>query len=254
MNVKNYFDLSRFWLLLKMELFRSRRAIAMTLVILFGMLFFMGFLLEIIVGEHTLVYKHDENFSSALMLGGFILSSLAFNDLSNTLRRYHYLTLPVSTFEKFLCMWLLTSVGWILMFTITFTLYTFFANPIGQLLFRYMTFMSFEPLGRSATTAMQYYFVLQGIFMVGAVHFRGYVLPKTLFALVIFALLSGILAYFIMRGSFLVEHECTSAGECEVLTEILVHPASQLIKWLFWLAFAPLCWVVTYLGLKEKEI
>lgn len=226
----------------------------MTLVILFGLLFFAGLLLDIIVGEHKIVYEHDNNFSSSLLIGGFILTSLAFNDLSSTLRRYHYLTLPASTFEKFFCMWLLTSFGWILLFTICFTAYTFIANPIGHLLFRYMTFVPFKPLSHIATNSMISYFVLQGIFMIGAVHFRGYVLPKTLFALVLFALTGGIIAYFIMRDSFLVEHECNSVGGCEILREIQVHPAWRLVQWSFWWLFAPLCWVITYLGLKEKEI
>lgn len=254
MNVKHYFDTSRFWLLLKMELFRSRKAIVMTLVTLFGLMFFVRLLLYIIVGETKTVYEHDNNFTGSLLIGGFILSSLAFNDLSNTLRRYHYLTLPASTFEKFLCMWLLTSFGWIGLFTICFTIYTFIANPIGHLLFRYITFVPFRPLEHFATNSMITYFVLQGIFMIGAVRFKGYALPKTLFAIVVFALLTGILAYFIMRGSFLIEHECTAAGDCEIVREIQLHPAWQLIEWIFRWLLAPLCWTITYLGLKEKEI
>jgi hypothetical protein len=95
--------------------------------------------------------------------------------------------------------------------------------------------------------------VLQGIFLVGAVHFNAYVLPKTLFIIVIFAMIFGILAYFIMRGSFLAEHECTSAEDCEVLLAIGVNPAWRVITGLFWWVLAPLCWVIAYLGLKEKE-
>lgn len=252
MNLSNYFDISRFWLLLKMELFRSKNALCMTLVITFGLMFFLGLVVDIITQPKE-VYKHDENYAAAMLIGGFILSSLAFSDLTSTLKRYHYLTLPASTFEKFLCMWLMTGLGWILLFTLSFTFYTFIANPVGQLLFRYVTFIPFEPLGKLSTNAMKYYFVLHGIFLVGAVHFKGYVFPKTLFTLVVFAVLSGIVAYFIMKSSFLLEHECTSAGDCEVLVEIEKHPAWRLITQLFWLVFAPLCWVITYLGLKEKE-
>jgi hypothetical protein len=124
---------------------------------------------------------------------------------------------------------------------------------VGSLIFPHVTFLPFDPFGSYAITTIQYYFVLQGIFMVGAVHFKGYVLPKTLSLIVIFMLFSGIAAYFIMKESFLADHECTSAGECEVLREIGVHQAWRLITILFWWVFAPLCWVITYLGLKEKE-
>jgi len=253
MNLTNYFDISRFWLLLKMELFRSKKAVGMTLVTILGLLFFVGLVLDLIVGGNRMTFDHDGNFAGSLLLGGFILTSLSFNDLSNTLKTSHYLTLPVSTLEKFLCMWLLTSLGWVGLFTVVYTLYTFIANPVGQMLFRTVTFLPFAPLSDFSVNSIRVYLVLQGIFMVGAVHFQGYVLPKTLFTIVVFLLLSGIAAYFIMQDSFLIEHEC-NAGQCEVLTSISRHPVWVFLVSLFWWLFAPLCWVITYLGLKEKEI
>src|SRR5688572_27476939 len=113
MEVKNVFDVSRFGLLLRLELFRSRTAIGMMLVITLGMLILFGLLLDIIVSNIRLVYDHHENYAASLLIGGFIMTSLAFTDLSSPLKRSNYLALPASTFEKFLSMWLLTSVGWV---------------------------------------------------------------------------------------------------------------------------------------------
>lgn len=253
MNLTNHFDISRFWLLLKMELYRSRKGVLITFVITFGLLFFAGFLLDSMVEDKKVFDSHPVNYAFNLIVGGFILSSLAFNDLGNTLRRYHYLTLPVSTLEKFVCMWLLTSVGWIILFSVAYTIYTWIANAIGPLLFSHMTFPSFDPLGEFATNTMKYYFVLQGIFLVGAAHFKGYVFPKTLFTLVLFAVVCGTITYFIMKDLFLSDHEC-SGYECEILNEMKVHQVWQVTQGLFWWALAPLCWVITYLGLKEKEV
>jgi hypothetical protein len=253
MELKNYFVVSRFWLLLKLELFRSRRAIGMMLVITLGMLILFGLLLDIIVSDIRLVYDHHENYAASMMIGGFILSSLAFMDLSSSLRRSNYLTLPASTFEKFLSMWLLTSVGWVMLYTLVFWLYTVIVNPIAALLFGPITFQPFEPFGEYSMTVIQYYFVLQGIFLVAAAHFKGYVFAKTIFVLVLFTLIIGIISYFLMRDSFLVDHECT-AGHCEILDSIEVHTGWQIVKFLFWWTLAPLCWIVTYLGLKEKEV
>lgn len=250
--MKDYFDISRFWLLLRMEIFRSRKGLLMTFVITFGFLFFMGMLLECMVEKIKVFESHPLNYAFSLMVGGFILSSLAFNDLSNTLKRYQYLTLPASTLEKFISMWLLTSVGWIIFFTFAYTVYTLIANAIGTALFSHITFPTFDPFSEFATDVIKYYFVLQGIFLVGAAHCKGYVFPKTLFTLVIFSVIIGILAYFIMRGSFLVEHEC-GAGECEVLDQIKGHQASLFLQGLFWWVLAPLCWVITYIGLREQE-
>ena len=254
MKLTNYLDISRFWLLMKVELFRSRRGILMTFVVTFGALFILGFLLDIAVDQNKLVYEHHENYASSLLIGGFILSSLAFNDLSTTLRRHHYLTLPVSTLERFISMWLLTSVGWIVLFTLAFTAYTWIANSVGQLLFRNVTFQTFEPLGEFSLDTMQYYFVLQGIFLVGAAHFKGYALPKTLFTLVLAALVVGTSVYFILKDVFLAEHVCTDDGECEFVEVLAYHQVWLSAKWAFWWLLAPLCWVTTYIGLKEKEV
>jgi hypothetical protein len=252
MNLKNYFDLSRFWLLLKMELFRSRKGLLMIFVISFGLLFFGGLLLDCAIEKKKIFDGHPSNYVFHLMIGGFILSSLAFNDLSNTLKRYHYLTLPASTFEKFICMWLLTSVGWITVFTISYTIYTLIANAIGAVLFSDMKFLPFNPLGISSLNTMKSYFVLHGIFLVGAAYFKGYVFPKTLFALILFFAVGSILAYFIMGDEF-INHDC-GVGECAVIHTLISHNIAVVLQWIFWWMLAPVCWINTYWGLKEQEV
>ncbi len=252
MHLKNYFDLSRFWLLLKMELFRSKKGLLMIFVISFGLLFFGGLLLDCAMEKKKIFDGHPSNYVFHLMIGGFILSSLAFNDLSNTLKRYHYLTLPASTLEKFICMWLLTSVGWITVFTISYTIYTLIANAIGAALFSDMKFLPFNPLGISSLNTMKFYFVLHGILLVGAAYFKGYVFPKTLFALILFFAMGSILAYFIMGDEF-INHDC-GVGECAVLHEVISHDISVVLQWIFWWVLAPTCWINTYLGLKEQEV
>src|SRR3972149_8760573 len=82
MNLSNYIEPSRFWLLLKMELFRSRKGFLLTFVVTFGLLF-TGFVLENIFGTDKVYDSHHANYAFFLLIGGFILSSLAFNDLSN---------------------------------------------------------------------------------------------------------------------------------------------------------------------------
>ena len=252
MKTKNFFDFSRFWLLLKLELFKSRKGVFMTFLITFGLLFFMGMLLGIVTEPDLKSFDHTESYTYALLLGGFILSSLAYSDLGSSLRRYTFLNLPVSTFERFLSMWILTSIVWIVAFTLTYTVYTWVANYIGQLLFSQVTFHAFDPLSEIAITTMKYYFVLQGIFLVGAAHFRGYVFPKTVSVLIVLALVCGTMVYFMLREPFLSEHECVGT-ECELVDVIGEQPVWAVIKWLFWWVLAPMSWLITYLGLREQE-
>lgn len=246
-------DITRFGLLLKMELFRSRKALLMTLVIIFGSLFLIDLLLATFLGESPEVYEHSRNFTTTLHIGGFILSSLAFHDLSSSLKRVRYLNLPASTLEKFVSMWLLSSVGWIVVFTLCYTLYTLLVNPLGQRIFPQMTFVPFAPMSEFALDSIKCYFILQGIFLVGAAHFKGYVFPKTLFTLILFISLCIGIIYLMMAEIFLSDHVC-SGEECEIVDVIQVHPVWQGLSWLFWWALAPLCWIITYLGLKEQEV
>lgn len=251
--MKKHFDLSRFWLLLKMELYRNRKGLAMIFVVIFGFHFFIGLLLSNVLAENVIVYEHYTGYAFTILVGGFILSSMAYNDLGNTLKRYQYLMLPVSAFEKFLSMWLLTSIGWLVAITITFTLYTYLANAVGQVLFSHVRFEAFNPFAGFTISSMKYYFVLHGVFLVGAVHFRGYVLPKTLLALILYAAVCGSIAYVITRGVMDADVE-------EVISQegaLDGRPVLQLWKvvvWLFWWVLAPLSWVITWFGLKEQEV
>ncbi len=249
-----YFNPSRLWLLLKLEIFQSRKGLLLTIVITFGLLFFLGFLI-VPVAEYSKVYdSHSGAYAFALLTGGFILSSLAFHGLRNTLSRIQYLTLPVSSLERFICMWLLTSVGWIILFTLTFTLYTWIANPIGQLLFRDVTFRAFDPFGKTAWHAIRYYFVIQGIFLAGAAFSRGYVLPKTLFILILFSMACMFIAWFFMRDLTYPDIDDIMSVEPNPLTDRPVFKFWLLFQWLFWWVLPPLSWILTYLGLKDQEV
>ena len=222
----------------------------MTLVIMFGFLFFVGLLLSPVVDPTMVLFEHSIPYAITLLAGGFILSSLSYRDLSNNLRSYNYLTLPVSTLERFLSMWLLTSFGWIFLYTIIYTIYTLFANAVGQFLFSELTFETFDPLGPFAVRFMKFYFVLHGVFLAGAAHFKGYAFPKTLLTLVLFAAVCGGITYLIMKDMFYfdpTEESCSFIG-------LPVYQVWLVIQWLFWWLLAPLCWVITYLGLKEQEV
>lgn len=250
---EKYFDITRFGFLLKLELYRSVRAALIAYVVIFGLLFFVGFLPKIIFSRNEGTFAHDYNYVIALIIGGFFLSSLAFRDLTSTLRRYHYLTMPASSLEKFVSMWLLTSLGWLLSFTLIYTVYTWAANGIGTVLFSRITFLRFDPLEGIPLRAMKHYFIWQGVFLAGAVHFKGNVFPKTLFTLVIAALVLVGCTFLIMGDLFFSEHVCNDEY-CEIVEKIGFHPLWSAIEIFFWWMLAPLCWGITYLGLKEKEV
>jgi hypothetical protein len=234
-----------------MELFRSRKGLLITFVVTFGLLF-TGFILENIFSSSKVFDSHADSFAFFLLIGGFILSSLAFSDLGNPLRRYSYLALPASTFEKFMSMWLLTCIGWIVMFTITFIIYALIANSAGHFFFRNVTFQAFDPFEITTMIAIGYYIIFQAIFLVGAVHFRGYVFPKTIFVVMLFGIICGLIFYLIMADIIHTADQCPPGYNPFRETSLIHfwHIVSAFGTWLL----APLCWVITYMGLKEQEV
>jgi hypothetical protein len=250
MNLSNNFEPSRFWLLLKKELFRIRKGFLITFVVIFGLLF-TGFILENVFSSSKVFDSHAGNYTFFLLIGGFILSSLAFSDLSNRLTRFSYLTLPASSFEKFLSMWLLTCAGWIITFTLTYIVYALIANSIGYLFFENMTFVAFDPMAKNPISSIRYYIAFQAIFLVGAVHFRGYVFPKTIFTLLLFGMACGLIFYLIMADLLHSDFECPDGYN--PFQEGTLQQIWHIVKWLVWWVMAPLCWIITCIGLKEQE-
>jgi len=99
---------------------------------------------------------------------------------------------------------------------------------------------------------IRYYLIFQAIFLVGAVHFRGYVFPKTLFALLIFAMVCGFTFYLIMASVIHPDTECTKA--CNPLKNKMILQYLHIAQWLLWWILAPVCWIISYIGLKEQEV
>ena len=243
------FQLSRLCSYFKLEVMRNKKGLMLALVLPFAISFFMGLLLVIIV-EQTVVYEHHENYAFILIIGGFIITSMAFTDLGKPFAKAQYLTLPVSTLEKFVGMWFMTSICWIVLLTLLYGVYGEIANMIGSYLFSSVQFESFNPFHRTVISSIAYYFVLQGIFLIGATHFEKYVFAKLA---VVFVLLFLVLVFllYLFLGDLI--NTCLENMNGPMNEEMNSYKLFKVAKWLFWWILAPLSWVIAYYGLKDKE-
>jgi hypothetical protein len=126
-------------------------------------------------------------------------------------------------------------------------------NALGSVLFSQVTFLPFRPFSDLSLSLVKYYFVLQGIFLVGAVHFKGYVLPKTIFTIIVFSIICGFIAYFFMSDIMNSEIE-EAISATNILESKTIFTFWQFLVALFWWALAPVTWIITFLGLKEQEV
>ena len=186
---------------------------------------------------------HAAIFAFLLFVGGFWVSSLAFKDVHDEKKNYAFLTLPLSTFEKFLGKLLLTSFGYVAALAASYFILSAFVWVINLLLFKYTQPM-FNLFTHEVLSYVRWYLVWQSVFLLGSIYFAKHALSKIILtsSLVIIVL---IIVAFIFSALFV--------GPQAMFTFGWDDPVVRIVKAVFWLFVAPFCWLVTYLRLTEAE-
>ena len=129
---------------------------------------------------------HIMMFPQWLLLGGFIVSSLAFYEFIKPTERQFYLQLPASNLEKFVSRWLLTGIVYTIGLVAYYWLYSLFANWIGISFYEHQ-FDAFTPFRGNILIAIKSYLAAHTIFLAGAAAFKRFAFFKTLFAAIVLA-------------------------------------------------------------------
>jgi len=136
---------------------------------------------------------HIIMFSQWLLLGGFIISSLAFYEFIKPTERQFYLQLPASNLEKFVSRWLLTGIGYTLGLVAYYWLFSHVANWIGTSFYNHK-FDAFTPFQGNNLIAIKSYLAAHTIFLAGAAAFKRFAFFKTLFAAIILLAIVALLS------------------------------------------------------------
>ena len=107
---------------------------------------------------------HIMMFPQWLLLGGFIVSSLAFYEFIKPTERQFYLQLPASNLEKFVSRWLLTGIVYTIGLVAYYWLYSLFANWIGISFYEHQ-FDAFTPFRGNILIAIKSYLAAHTIFL-----------------------------------------------------------------------------------------
>ena len=263
--LNSYFNPRRFGLLLQRDLMSGYRTILIAMATIAAVVISLSVLTMLGDFQADLHYGF---FYTLLFAGGFIITSLAFRDLHQNGRSYTYLTLPGSRLEKFAGKLIATSIGYSLFSLAFISLLSLAGEGINQLIFGRGHDL-FNPLRREVWLAVAVYLVTQSIFLLGAAYFRRLAFIKTALAVnilaIVFAIGSGLVLYLVFRDytevggktstefrSYLNNLGYSGSFELELL------PAGKAVclglKIAFWAVLAPLCWVISYLRLSEKEV
>jgi hypothetical protein len=203
-------------------------------------------------------------FNNLLFVGGFIVASLAFREVRQNGGGTFYLTLPASSLEKFASKLLTTSVGYALGSLVFFTAVAAVSEGINRLIFGFGNYF-FNPFDPGVLAAIGCYLVFQSIFLLGSLWWKKLAFVKTVLTLqavaVGIALVAGITVRIVFRKYF---HGWeidfgTVPGFAELArnTQWGIGPLVQIgriVKIVVLSATAPVCWLISWLRLREIEV
>ncbi len=257
--------LKRLTLLIKRDFLTGYRGVLIAMASVAGLVILISALSNI--GRENGNF-HTGLFTALLIVGGCIVTSLAFREIHQGERSYFYLTLPGSSFEKFLSKLLVTSIGYVVGTLVFYSLVALASEGINHLIFGY-THPLFNPFTVEVLRIAALYLVIQAIFLTGSAYFKKLAFLKTVLIWNLFiigtALTAGFTAWLIFRGDYLVGGMVKP--EIEILLNRLNYTGTidvffvkvgggfwLALKILFWAVLAPVCWLISYFRLTETEV
>ena len=135
---------------------------------------------------------HAAFFPLALFVVGFLLSSTQFADLHDKPRAHAYLTLPISTLERWTVRLLVSTVGYAVLALVGYFLVTLLGAGVSQLIWGW-SHAIFVPDAHAWRTVLSY-LVTSSLFLFGGVYFRRWHAFKVILAVAAMLLALALLA------------------------------------------------------------
>jgi len=200
---EGFFNPRRFGQIMLRDLAGGYRSILITMGAVAGGLILMAFLTA---GGTSLTRSHSTDFyggfySQLLYWGGFIVTSLAFQEARRNGASLAYLMLPGSSFEKFLSKLLSTSVGYALGSLVFFTAASAVAEGVNHLVFGFGLGF-FNPFTAEVWKGIGRYLILQSVFLAGSIWFQKIPFVKTSLSILVFAVACGTVVSIAAFGLF----------------------------------------------------
>ncbi|MET6999946.1 hypothetical protein [Chitinophaga defluvii] len=276
MHTNNVFNLNRFGLYIRKHLVDNYRLYGMSMVVLFVLVLVVMVTTYFTRGTINKITDILPMYCIGILFSGMIFTSASFSEFANKPKGVNYLMLPASHFEKFLTVFLFTTIGFLVIYHIVFYGVYLWMDAIA--FSRTQKHMLNDLASdRGITKTLAFYscfvwFLLHSIFLLGATCFEKSSFLKTIFLLVIVLFLLYLINTLFLElffGSKLqawnhhvpmllvaLKKERTTSGMGYSFDTLVFLP--KQMQHIF--AFAgtyliiPFLWVVAYFRLKEKEI
>ena len=207
---------------------------------------------------------HESFYPTVLLIGGFVLTSISFNEMIKPESRQFYLGLPASNLEKFLSKWLITWIAYAVGVTLAYWILSLLMIGLSQYFFNF-EFERFNLFDEVNWLYFKIYLVAQSFFLLGAIAFRKFTFFKTYLAFTIISLVFIACCFLIYKmvlwdyqeGLFdadLVSSDGKKMVVNKKFTKFMEGPALKLLEFFAWFLLAPIIWVIAYFKWTEQEV
>jgi hypothetical protein len=242
----NIINLNRLWIQVRKDIIGNHRIILFSFAAIFGFAIVINVIASI--NNYAVLNRHVNHYLLFLYVGGLIFAGLAFPELRNRNKSIQYFTLPSSTLEKFLSMFLLTTVGYVFVLTILYAVFTFVFDTLGGHLFE-SRHWHFNPFDFYVGKSLLHFLLWHSIFFLGATIFKKVPLLMTIMWIFVITITIGAtllyIRYLYIEGCDLSAHK---GNEFNYHFTIDINSGS-----LYRLALAPICWLLSFYILTKKE-
>jgi hypothetical protein len=191
---------------------------------------------------------------------GMAFTSTSFEETHTSAKGCFFLTLPVSNLERLIAAWLVSSVLYFLWWIFAILIINLLIATFGFLLMG-IPFSWVEIFNPAALKTYATFFVIQTVFLFGAVYFQKNNLVKTIFALFIIGLAINIISYLFVsvifgkyNDSVMIIGNLHDFGITTNYESSYFDTLFQIMKYAFWIVVAPFFLILSYLGLKERQV
>ncbi len=247
------FSFKRILLLMQKTLYENAKSVLTGLITVFGLFSFILFMSALKDGAAW--DKLQTFYFIGLFIAGFFISGSAFSNFRNKEKTMSYLTLPASSSEKFISEWLLTSIIYIIIYSVIFFVFNLLVFLIGDV-FNFK--VSFINLFTEETLRMfLHYIIIQSVLLAGAATFKKIPLFFTISSIFIFGLIITVyitLLTLSIKGQFEVFRFSGNGIQGNNFNyDLKDHWLLHVPGIMYYYVTAPVFWIYTYFKLKEKE-
>lgn len=252
MKASNAFSVKRVVLLINRHLFYNLRTYLMSFSAAGSILIVISLLKTLTSNGYFSEVSFITLGKLFLFIGGILITSNIFKEISSKHRGWFYMILPANPSEKIFSYWLLTTIGYFIISSLTLIVSSLILSILSTLIFK-TTFYIFNPFSVQYLGVFIHYSIAQSLFFFGAIYFRKNNFIKTVLSVFVFVIGLGATSVFIIYllfGSTGMEMNNLNLSNDHFFTVILPYTA----KTLYYGFMIPFFITVSYFKLKEREV